>query len=164
VTERKPAGSRSGAQPTATPDDHLAYLLARVHHRLQQSMDRALRTVDVTPTQFYALAHVAQSPGLSGAELARAMMTTPQAVATLVKRLTAAGLVEHDQPGRGLSGAVRLTPAGRQKLGGAVSVAVAAESAALSSISAADQQRVTTILQSLLVGLEQGSDGTSVKS
>ena len=46
-------------------------------------MDRALRDIDITPTQFYALAHIAQSPGLSSAELARGLMTTPQAVATL---------------------------------------------------------------------------------
>ncbi len=138
------------------PEDHLAYLLARVHHRLQQAMDRALREVDITPTQFYALAHIAQSPGLSSAELARGLMTTPQAVATLIKRLAAAGLVEHDHPGRGLAGAVRLTSAGRAKLRGAVKVAVAAESAALSSISSADQTQVTMILRSLLDGLDPG--------
>lgn len=116
------------------PEDHLAYLLARVHHRVQQAMDRALRDIDVTPTQFYALAHIAQAPGLSSADLARGLMTTPQAVATLVKRLTAGGLVERDQVGRGLAGAVRLTPTGQATLRGAVTVAVAAEKAALSSI------------------------------
>lgn len=145
---------RTGQAPESTPEDHLAYLLARVHHRLQQSMDRALRTVDTTPTQFYALAYIAQSPGLSSADLARALMTTPQAVATLIKRLVAAGLVERDQPGRGLSGAVRLTPGGLAKLRGAVTVAVTAEATALRSISAADQKHVTTILQALLDGLE----------
>ena len=145
---------RPGADHAATPEDHFAYLLARVHHRLQQAMDRALHDVEITPTQFYALAHVAQSPGLSGADLARGLLTTPQAVATLIKRLAAAGLVEHDQAGRGLSGTVRLTATGRAKLRGAVPVAVAAEQAALDSISAADQKRVTTILQTLLAGLE----------
>ena len=120
-------------------------------------MDRALRAIDITPTQFYALAHIAQAPELSSADLARGLMTTPQAVATLVKRLIAAGLVERDQPGPGLAGAVRLTAAGQTKLRGAVAVAVAAEKAALSSISTADQAQVTTILQSLLDGLPENA-------
>lgn len=146
------------AVPAATPEDHLAYLVARVHHRLQQAMDRALRTVDITPTQFYALAHVAQRPGLSGAELARALLTTPQATATLIGRLTAAGLVERDRPGPGVSGAVSLTPAGRKRLRAATTVAVDAEAAALSSIPPADRHRVSTVLQSLLDDLEALQD------
>jgi DNA-binding MarR family transcriptional regulator len=141
--------------PASTPEDHLAYLLARVHHRLQHAMDRALRMVDITPTQFYALAHIAQAPGLSSAELARGLLTTPQAVATLIKRLDAAGLIDRNQPGRGLSGAVRLTAAGRRTLDGAVTVAVAAEAAALSTIPAADRDHLRSTMQSLLDALEQ---------
>ncbi len=152
---RESRSGRASAKPQAAPDDHLAYLLARVHHRLQQAMDRGLRDEDVTPTQFYALAHIAESPGLSSADLSRSLMTTPQAAATLVKRLVAAGLVERDQAGRGLAGAVRLTPAGLRKLEHATAVAVAAEATALSPISAADQKRVTAILRSLLDGLER---------
>ncbi|WP_375485648.1 MarR family winged helix-turn-helix transcriptional regulator [uncultured Jatrophihabitans sp.] len=158
TSTRTSAKQPTRSVPAATPEDHLAYLLARVHHRLQQAMDRALRTVDITPTQFYALAHIAQTPGLSGAELARALLTTPQATATLIGRLTAAGLVERDRPGPGVSGAVSLTPAGRRRLRAATTVAVDAEAAALSSISRADQRRVTTVLQSLLEGLERAPD------
>jgi DNA-binding MarR family transcriptional regulator len=148
-------GGRASAIPETTPDTHLAYLVARVHHRLQQAMDRALRTVDITPTQFYALAHIAQSPGLSGADLARGLMTTPQAVATLLRRLSTAGLVANDQPGRGVAGAVRLTAAGQAKLGRAGAVAVAAEAVALSSLSAADQKVVAGVLRSLLTELDE---------
>lgn len=82
-------------------------------------------------------------------------MTTPQAVATLIKRLAAADFIERDQPARGLSGAVRLTPTGLKKVKHAADVAVAAEATVLSTISAADHKRVTTILHSLLEGLEQ---------
>ena len=158
TSARRPDKPRSGAVPESTPENHLAYLLARVHHRLQQSMDRALRTVDITPTQFYALAHIAQSPGLSSAQLARGLLTTPQAVATLIKRLDSAGLIARDQPGRGLSGAVRLTDAGRARLDGAVAVAVAAEAAALSPVSAADRKHLRSTLQSLLDALEQATN------
>lgn len=149
-----PPGEAHAAILESRPEDHLAYLLARVHHRVQQAMDRALRGVDITPTQFYALAHIAQSPGLSSAELARGLMTTPQAVATLVKRLITAGVVEREQAGRGLAGAMRLTSTGQAKLRGAATVAVAAEKAALSSISVADQKHVRTTLQALLDALE----------
>lgn len=110
-----PATTRPRVLPDSTPENHLAHLVAPVHHRLQQSVDRALHTVGITPTQFYALAHIAQSPGLSSADQAHGLLTTPQAVATLVRRLNAAGLIEQDQPGRGLTGAVRLTAAGRRK-------------------------------------------------
>jgi hypothetical protein len=49
---------------------------------------------------------------------------------------------------------VRLTPTGLKKLKHATAVAVAAEAAALSTVSAADQKRVSAVLQSLLEGLE----------
>ena len=154
MVSARTAKQHTRAVPAATPEDHLAYLLARVHHRLQQAMDRALRIVDITPTQFYALAHIAQSPGLSGAELARALVTTPQAAATLIQRLVTAGLVERDHPGRGVSGAVSLTPTGHARLTSATSVAGEAEAAALSSLSHEDHARVSTVLASLLDALE----------
>jgi DNA-binding MarR family transcriptional regulator len=155
TSKRRASGADVPPPPESKPEDHLAYLLARVHHRIQQAMERALRDIDITPTQFYALVHIAQSPGLSGADLARGLMTTPQAVATLIKRLTTAGFVARDQPGRGVAGAVRLTATGQERLRGAVTVAVAAEKAALRPISADDQKRVMTTLQSLLDGLDR---------
>jgi hypothetical protein len=72
----------------------------------------------------------------------------------LIKRLLTAGFIERDQPSRGLLGPVRLSPAGLAKFGRAAQVAIAAQTAALSSISTAEQQHVTSILQTLLGGLD----------
>jgi DNA-binding MarR family transcriptional regulator len=149
------ATTKGGLARDVQPDNHLAYLLARVHHQLQRAMDKSLQAEHVTPTQFYALAHIAESPGLSSADLARGLLTTPQAVATLIKRLAAAGLIERDEVAPGRAGTLRLTPTGMKRLKAAASVAIAAEAEALSVIPAADQRHLAAILQGLIGGLEQ---------
>ena len=101
------------------PDNHLSYVIAKVSHQLEITIDRALSGHGITLTQFSALAHIARSPGLSSAELARSLLTTPQATATLVRRLIGAGLVQRPEVAPGLAGTIRLTPRGLRKLASA---------------------------------------------
>jgi len=49
----------------------------------------------LTPPQYPVLSVAAAQPGLSGAELARDCMLTPQATSEVISRLAAAGLLEH---------------------------------------------------------------------
>src|SRR5205823_7937600 len=54
----------------------------------------ALRDLDLTVTQYGTLLVLAESPGLSGAQLARLCLVTPQSMATMLAKLTERGLVE----------------------------------------------------------------------
>jgi DNA-binding MarR family transcriptional regulator len=146
---------RADIQLDVHPDRHLTYLIAKVSHQLQLVLDRALQAEGLTLTQFSALAHIGRAPGLSSADLARALLTTPQAVATLVRRLIALGLVERPEIGRGLAGTIRLTQTGLHKLQAAEELALPAEQHALNAITPAQKQHVAAILKSLLESLEQ---------
>lgn len=135
------------------PDTHLTYLIAKVSHRLQRDLDRALKDVDLTLAQFSALAHIARRPGLSNADLARALLISPQATTTLTSRLTRRGLVERPSAPRGKVCPVRLTESGVRTLLAAEEIAVAAERDALSVLTAHQLSQVSTLLERLLTHL-----------
>ncbi|HTF46920.1 MAG TPA: helix-turn-helix domain-containing protein, partial [Pseudonocardia sp.] len=65
--------------------NHLTYQLAKAEHLLEQRLDHALGEVGLTLRQFTVLAHVARAPGMSRADVARLLLTTPQAVGGLVQ-------------------------------------------------------------------------------
>lgn len=72
---------------------HLGYLLrqASAAHRLR--LERALADLGATVPQFLILTMVASYPGVSGADLARLALLTPQTVGTILANLGRAGLV-----------------------------------------------------------------------
>lgn len=151
----RPAPASSASSGTTDPDRHLSYVMAKVSHQLELAIDRALSGQGITLTQFSALAHIARSPGLSGADLARALLTTPQATATLVRRLIDANLVQRPDVAPGLAGALRLSTRGRRKLTRAERIATDAEEQALSALSTAEQRRLTATLGHLAAALER---------
>jgi DNA-binding MarR family transcriptional regulator len=80
-------------------------------------MESALRTHCLTGAQYAVLSVLARDPGLSGADLARACNTTPQAMNGVVATLERNGLVErrpHPTHGRVLQ--VELTREGERRL------------------------------------------------
>ena len=147
------------SQLDVEPDRHLTYLIAKVSHQLQLVLDRALQAEGITLTQFSALAHIARAPGLSGAELARLLLTTPQATATLIGRLVRLGLVERPDTRRGVAGAMRLTPGGLSKLQAAENIALPTERQALSALTAQEQGNIATALTNLLQSLDDRQIG-----
>lgn len=61
---------------------------------LERNMQELLVPFGVTAGQYLALTHIMDSPGVSRAELARALQVTPQAVSGLTSQLAEKGLVE----------------------------------------------------------------------
>ncbi len=146
---------RHASSVDVNPDRHITYLVAKVSNRLQRELDRALQAVGLTLIQFSALAHIARRPDLSNADLARALLTSPQATTTLVSRLVKHGLVQRTTPSRGKVSAVRLSEAGMRKLEAAERIAVAAEQRAWRSVPARQQDNISVALERLLADLEQ---------
>jgi DNA-binding MarR family transcriptional regulator len=80
-------------------------------------MEIALRTHGLTPPQYGVLSVLARDPGASGADLARAANTTPQAMTGVLATLEREGLIErhpHRTHGRILQ--VELTAEGKRRL------------------------------------------------
>jgi DNA-binding MarR family transcriptional regulator len=98
-------------------DGRSGYLLKQAWQAFTGAMQEALRAHGLTGAQYAALSVLARDPGLSGAELARACNTTPQAMNGVVATLERNGLVErrpHPTHGRILE--VTLTRAGERRL------------------------------------------------
>src|SRR5689334_7830430 len=83
-------------------------------------MELALQAQGLTAAQYTALSVLARDPGLSGADLARACNTTPQAMNGVVATLEREGLVERNpHPTHGRILQVTSTPEGERRLGAA---------------------------------------------
>jgi len=76
---------------------HIAYLLRQAQAATRLTLERALADFGVTPPQFAVLTMLNAYPGLSGADVARVALLTPQTVGVII------GNLERD-------GAIRKTP------------------------------------------------------
>src|SRR2546429_5206939 len=72
---------------------YLAYLLRQAQAATRLAMERALADLGVTSPQFVVLTMLKAYPGLSGADLARVAMLTPQTVGVIVRNLERDGAI-----------------------------------------------------------------------
>jgi DNA-binding MarR family transcriptional regulator len=76
---------------------YFGYLLRQASAASRLTLERALAELGATPPQFVVLTMLKAYPGLSGADLARVALLTPQTVGVIIRNL------ERD-------GAIRMTP------------------------------------------------------
>lgn len=98
-------------------DGHIGYLLRQTWGTLRGAMDAILRPLDLTGVQYGVLSVLARDPGCSGADLARAINTSPQAMNGVLTTLERAQLIDrrpHPTHGRILR--VTLTDEGQRRL------------------------------------------------
>jgi DNA-binding MarR family transcriptional regulator len=105
---------------------YLAYLLRQAQAAARLAMERALADLGVTPPQFVVLTMLRAYPGLSGADLARVALLTPQTVGVIIRNLERDGAIRkapHPIHGRVLQwkltrrGETRLDKCRRRALG-----------------------------------------------
>jgi DNA-binding MarR family transcriptional regulator len=102
-------------------EGHSGYLLNQAWNAFRGAMDAALRPHGLNAPQFGVLSVLARDPGSSGADLARAVNTTPQAMNGVLATLEREGLIErHPHPTHGRILQVELTTEGRRRLEAAV--------------------------------------------
>jgi DNA-binding MarR family transcriptional regulator len=97
---------------------YLAYLLRQAQGATRLAMERSLAELGVTSPQFVVLTMLKAYPGLSGAELARVAMLTPQTVGVIIRNLERDGAIRktpHPVHGRMLQWTA--TPRGAALLG-----------------------------------------------
>ena len=93
------------------------YLLRQAWNAFHGAMESALRDHGLTGAQYAVLSVLARDPGMSGADLARACNTTPQAMNGVLATLERNSLIHrrpHPTHGRILQ--VNLTPEGQSRL------------------------------------------------
>jgi DNA-binding MarR family transcriptional regulator len=75
-------------------DGHIAYLLRQAQAATRLTLERALADLGVTPPQFAVLTMLNAYPGLSGADVARVALLTPQTVGVIIGNLERDGAIE----------------------------------------------------------------------
>jgi DNA-binding MarR family transcriptional regulator len=66
---------------------YFGYLLRQAQAAARLTLERALADLGVTPPQFVVLTMLKAYPGLSGADLARVALVTPQTVGVIIRNL-----------------------------------------------------------------------------
>ena len=107
---RKPAPAKNSSRTRKKPDragvrppppgqgkrgeqGYLAYLLRQAQAAARLTLERALADLGVTPPQFVVLTMLKAYPGLSGADLARVALLTPQTVGVIIRNLERTGAI-----------------------------------------------------------------------
>jgi DNA-binding MarR family transcriptional regulator len=73
---------------------HLAYLLRQAQAATRLTLERRLADLGITPPQFAVLTMLRAYPGLSGADLARVALLTPQTVGVIIRNLERDGAIK----------------------------------------------------------------------
>ena len=73
---------------------YLAYLLRQAQAATRLAMERSLADLGVTSPQFVVLTMLRAYPGLSGADLARVALQTPQTIGVIVRNLERDGAIK----------------------------------------------------------------------
>jgi DNA-binding MarR family transcriptional regulator len=101
-------------------DESLGKLLKRSEQALLRAKSAAVKTVGLTLPQYVALTELAERPGITSAELARACLVSPQAMMVVLKAMEEQGLVERTQhPRHQTVLEIHLTSVGREALSAA---------------------------------------------
>jgi DNA-binding MarR family transcriptional regulator len=125
------------------PDGRIGYLLRQANQAFRAAAQAELAPLGLTFPQYSVLSVADAEPELSGAELARDSMLTPQTANEIVSLLAASGLLER-RPDAGDKRLRRMavTEAGRDLLSRARPVVHAVERHMTSSLSDADRARL----------------------
>ncbi len=136
-------------------EERIGHLIKRAEQALISAKSRALKATGLTVPQYAALLMLAQKPGISGAELARLCLVTPQTMASVLTNLERKGLV-HREPSVVHSQVLvsKLTPAGRGLLRRADRLAVSVEHALADAFTATQGHDLRDLLSTAIRTLE----------
>jgi DNA-binding MarR family transcriptional regulator len=140
--------SKPGRLP-ARPEAHLGYLLKQAHQLMRAAIENRARAAGLTMTfpHMAALYLLSESPGLSGAQLARWAMVSPQTMNQILTRLEADGLIVRERdPEHGRILRARVTDLGMQRFQRGVAMADGLIEEAQSDFSAGERAELLRLL------------------
>jgi DNA-binding MarR family transcriptional regulator len=135
--------------------DNILWLLKQAWYFSLTSVNEAVSQHGVSTAQIGVLRQLTDEPGLSGAELARRLLISPQGVQLALTALEKRGLVERKQdPQHGRILQAFLTDHGRKVADAVVSDAIAAHDRVFGVLSKAEQRTLRDLLSRVV---EQGT-------
>jgi DNA-binding MarR family transcriptional regulator len=141
------------------PPEHAIWLLKRAWQNGHRTVNEAVRSYGVTSTQLGALNRLVLEPGLSGAQLARRLLVTPQAAQLALRALEQGGLVKRTpDPNHGRIVRTYLTAEGGRVARVCMTRSLEAEDQFLAALDAKDRSRLIDILGRLARPAPAGSE------
>jgi len=143
-------------------DSSLGYLLKEASSALRLAMEAVLRPLGMNITHYSCLEHLAQRPGMSNSDLARATFVTRQSMNVLLQALERDGYVT--RPKQAAAGRVlptEITAKGRAQLATASAAVRGVEDRMKSTLAAQEQAQLKDLLSRCVVSLS-GSDASPV--
>src|SRR5690349_1213117 len=135
--------------------DNILWLLKQAFYYSLTTINEAMREHGVSTAQIGVLRQLANEPGLSGAELARRLLISPQGVQLALTSLERQGLVERKQdPQHGRILQAYLTDRGRSVTSAVLADAIAAHEQVFGVLSPDEQQTLHDLLARVV---EQGT-------
>ena len=139
---------------------NILWLLKQAFYHSLTTVNEAISDYGVSTAQIGLLRQLAGEPGLSGAELARRLLITPQGVQLALSALERRGLVERKQdPHHGRILQAYLTQEGRAVTSAVVSEAVAAHDQVFGVLTPDEQETLRALLARVI---EQGTGHTLI--
>ena len=146
----------AGKQPRTMPvEQRLGNLIKRAEQSLMSVKSQVLRQQELTVPQYAALLVLSESPGISGAQLARKCCVTPQSMASLLSTLEKRRLVirkPSDVHAKVL--VTTLTRRGQSVLSRADPLAVGVEQALASALTAEEAAQLQRLLMLVIETLD----------
>jgi DNA-binding MarR family transcriptional regulator len=144
--------TRDEDEPVAAEaQNRLLWALRRAELGARALKEQRLRPLGMVPAHYSLLMSVHGEPGLTGAELARRLDVTPQAVASLVTRLVDKGQLERRSHARHRHvQELHLTDAGRELLKSADAVIVSIEQQVIDRLGPDSAARFTALLEEVI--------------
>ncbi|WP_409435299.1 MarR family winged helix-turn-helix transcriptional regulator [Mycobacterium sp. SMC-14] len=138
--------------------NNILWLLKQAFYYSLTTVNEAISEHGVSTAQIGLLRQLAGEPGLSGAELARRLLITPQGVQLALSALERRGLVERKQdPHHGRILRAYLTDEGRAVTSAVVTDAIAAHDQVFGVLSIDEQETLRALLARVV---EQGTGHT----
>lgn len=137
---------------------YLAYLLRQAQAASRLQLERALAELGATVPQFVVLTMLKAYPGLSGADLARVALLTPQTIGVIIRNLERDGAIRktpHPVHGRILQWT--LTSRGMTLLDQCRKRAIALERRLAAGLTPKDERIIRQWLANIAVSLQQES-------
>lgn len=135
--------------------DKILWLLKQAFHFSLTTVNEAISSHGVTANQIGLMRQLANEPGLSGAELARRLLISPQGAQLALSALERRGLVERKQdPEHGRILQAYLTDDGRAVTAAALADALAAHESVFGVLTSDEQQLLHDLLARVV---EQGT-------
>ncbi|BBZ59579.1 MarR family winged helix-turn-helix transcriptional regulator [Mycolicibacterium monacense] len=132
--------------------DNILWLLKQAFYFSLTTVNEAVSEHGVSTAQIGVLRQLSNEPGLSGAELARRLLITPQGVQLAVKALEQRGFVERrPDPQHARILQAYLTAEGRRVAAAVVSDAIAAHEAVFGVLTPDEQKTLRDLLARVVV-------------